>query len=267
MVIFVVHPCASPHSIVSESAETAVAIIPARYDSARLPGKPLADIAGSPMIEHVYKRVKSVPGIQRVLVATDDDRIASAVATFGGECKMTSPMHRSGMDRLAEVAGSLSDQFIINVQGDEPLIDPALVGNVLRTLRKASEIDIVTALTPICDIEEFLNPNIVKVTIDNKANALYFSRAPIPFCRQEDSKPGVLGFKHIGLYGYRRESLLRLSRIPQSRLECLEELEQLRALESNMRIRTIEAHSAGISVDTPDDLNQVRYLVAHGANQ
>jgi len=260
-----VHPCASPHDIVFTA--TAVAIIPARYKSTRLPGKPLADIAGRPMIEHVYRRVQSVPGITRVLVATDDERIASAVTAFGGEVQMTSQAHPTGMDRLAEVASSLSDQFIVNVQGDEPLIDPTLVGSLIHTLRTTPEIDIVTARTPIRDLEELLNPNVVKVTIDNKANAMYFSRAPIPYSRKDGAQSGVLGFKHIGLYGYRRESLMQLARSPRTPLERLEELEQLRALESDMRIRTIETRFAGISVDTPDDLNHVRHLVSIGVNQ
>ena len=238
-----------------------VAIIPARYRSTRLPGKVLADIGGRPMVEHVYRRATAATGIGRVLVATDDERVARAVAAFGGDVRMTSSGHHSGLDRLAEVADTLSSEVVVNVQGDEPLVDPALIDAVAGALA-APELDIATARCPITAPDEMGDPNAVKVVVDHAGDALYFSRAPVPYRGGEPHPRGVLGFRHVGLYAYRRNCLLDLARIAPTPLERCERLEQLRALESGFRIRTVETPSAAAGGDTPEDLRRVRELLA-----
>ena len=240
-----------------------VAIIPARYRSSRLPGKVLADIAGRPMVEHVYRRAAAAQGVGRVIVATDDERVARAVAAFGGDVRMTSSRHPSGLDRLAEVAATLSSDIVVNVQGDEPLIAPSLIAAVVQAVA-APAVDIATVRCPITTPGELGDPHAVKVVADRAGDALYFSRAPIPHCR-DGAGGGVLGFRHVGLYAYRRSCLLDLARVEPTPLERSERLEQLRALESGLRIRTVETASAPAGVDTPADLLRVRRLFAVGA--
>ena len=236
-----------------------VAIIPARYASTRLPGKPLALIAGVPMIRHVYERTCRAAGVSRTLVATDDERIAAVVREFGGELIMTGT-HATGTDRLAEVARGLDAEIVVNVQGDLPLLDPAALTACVAALRGRPELEMTSLMTPIRDEAEFRNPNVVKVVIGADGCALYFSRSPLPFWRGgRDGAP--LGFRHIGLYAYRRDALLALAAAPRSALECAEELEQLRALERGMRIRMVEVDSALPEVDTAEDLERVRSLV------
>ena len=262
MVISAVRSVASPQKHTPSPPATAVAIIPARYHSTRLPGKALADIAGRPMVEHVYRRTAAATAVGSVLVATDDQRIAAAVAAFGGETRMTSTVHRTGMDRLAEVADTLSCDLVANVQGDEPLIDPLLIDAVLGALADAPEVGMATAHCPIVDPADLDDPNIVKVVVDGSGDALYFSRAPIPHRRARAVTGAPLGYKHIGVYAYRRACLLRLARLGPTTLEQCEQLEQLRALESGIRIRTVETTSDPIGVDTPEDLVRVRRLVS-----
>ena len=238
-----------------------VAIIPARYRSTRLPGKVLADIGGRPMVEHVYRRASAAAGVGRVLVATDDERVAAAVAAFGGDVRMTSSGHPTALDRLAEVAATLTSEIVVNVQGDEPLVDPALIDEVVAALA-APAVHIATARCPITTPEEFGDPNAVKVVADRAGDALYFSRQPIPHRRDDSRRNGVIGFRHVGLYAYRRSCLLELASIEPTPLERCERLEQLRALESGLRIRTVETASAPAGVDTPADLQRVRQLFA-----
>jgi len=232
-----------------------VAIIPARYESTRLPGKPLADLDGQPMIQHVYERAAQARGVERVLVATDDARIRDAVDAFGGDVVMTRADHRTGTDRIAEVARTLDAEVIVNVQGDLPLLDPAYVEAAVAPLVAAGDgvpVDMVTLATPLRP-GEAERSQVVKVVRDRRGDALYFSRAPIPW-------PGATGLRHIGLYAYRRTFLLELASLAPTPLEQSERLEQLRALENGYRIRVevVAASDAMIEVDTPEDLERAR---------
>lgn len=215
------------------------------------------------MVEHVYRRAAAATGIGRVLVATDDSRVAQAVTAFGGDVRMTRSDHFSGLDRLAEVASLLASEIVVNVQGDEPLVDPTLIDAVVEALA-APSVDIATARCPIRTADELGDPNAVKVVADRAGDALYFSRGPIPH-RRDGGTAEVLGFRHVGLYAYRRSCLLDLARLDPTPLERSEQLEQLRALESGFRIRTVETASAPAGVDTPADLSRVRDLFASRA--
>lgn len=242
------------------------AIIPARFASTRFPGKPLVEIAGKSMIERVYQRVSRSATIDRVIVATDDQRIYQAVTAFGGEAWMTRDDHASGTDRLAEVAAGFETDLVVNVQGDEPLIDPAMIDAAVAPLLADPAIVMGTLKAPVADWQEFRDPNVVKVVTDSAGFALYFSRSPVPFPREEwedaSVSPAELGaFKHIGLYVYRRDFLLRFAAMPQTRLEETEKLEQLRALENGYRIRVVETDRVCIGVDTPEDVARVEALL------
>lgn len=238
------------------------AIIPARYASTRLPGKPLLEIAGKPMIQHVYERAQKAELVNRVIVATDDRRILDAVKGFGGEVVMTSDAHRSGTDRLAEVAAALESDIIVNVQGDEPLIDPAMIDEAIRPLMEDSSIVMGSLKAEIRDEAELNNPNLVKVVVDRNDFALYFSRYPIPYFRDTAPLSLLTGhFKHIGLYVYRRDFLLEYAGMPQTPLEEAEKLEQLRALENGYRIKVPTTRLQSLGVDTEDDLERVRRLM------
>jgi 3-deoxy-manno-octulosonate cytidylyltransferase (CMP-KDO synthetase) len=236
-----------------------VAIIPARYTSSRLPAKPLADIGGRPMIEHVYRRAAAAPSIERVIVATDDERIVAAVERFGGIARLTSADHASGSDRLAEVARDLVCDVVVNVQGDEPLIDPQVIEEAIAPLRDDRDVQIATLRCRLTDPAEWQDPNVVKVVVDGQGFALYFSRSPIPYARARGLPPV---YKHIGLYVYRRTFLLTFSALARTPLERAESLEQLRALEHGYRIKTVETVHDSIGVDTEEDLERVRRLVA-----
>ncbi|MDI3547371.1 MAG: 3-deoxy-manno-octulosonate cytidylyltransferase synthetase [Halanaerobiales bacterium] len=239
-----------------------VAIIPARYASTRFPGKALADIKGKPMIEHVYQRVAMVEEINRIIVATDDERIYQRVRDFGGEVVMTSPDHQSGTDRIAEVARELECDLVVNVQGDEPLLFPEMVREAIQPFYQEKDLPMGTLKKKIEDEEELTNPNVVKVVTDNQGNALYFSRYPIPYPRNE----GADYFKHIGLYVYQRDFLLEYTRLPRTPLEKTESLEQLRALENGYRIRVVETGYNSIGVDTPEDIIKVREFLERQAD-
>ncbi len=234
-----------------------VGAIPARYASERLPGKPLRSIAGKPMIEHVYRRAEAAPGLDAVVVLTDDERIARAVEGFGGAVEMTPEHCASGTDRIAWAARKWQAEGVVNVQGDEPLIDPDVVGRVARHLRDHPDDPMVTLATPASD-EERSNPHAVKVVVDRRGYALYFSRSEIPF-RRRGGGSGTL--KHLGLYGYRREILLRLAQLEPTPLEITEALEQLRALEHGIRIRVLVTDRTSPGVDTPEDLLHVERLM------
>ncbi len=245
---------------------TTTAIIPARYQSTRLPGKPLLDIAGLPMIVRVYDRVRATPGLDAVLVATDDARVLEAVTRHGGRCVMTSPAHRSGTDRLAEVARSLDSDLIVNVQGDEPLIEPAMIADAIAPFVSDPVLRMSTLCRRLDDALEFQSPHVVKAVVGLDGFALYFSRAAVPY-RRATANLGApdRAFKHIGLYVYRRECLLELAALPPSPLEVAESLEQLRALGHGIRIKAVETRYDSIGVDTPEDLERVRGLCASAA--
>ena len=234
-------------------------VLPARYHSSRFPGKPLAILAGKPLIEWVYRRAERIPGAARVVVATDHEQIASVVEGFGGNVVMTSSEHRTGTDRVAEVARSLDCEIIVNLQGDEPVLPPGLVEDMVGVLDTSQEVDIVTAAHAVTDAEALDNPNVVKVVMDRSGNALYFSRAPIPFGFWQraggDAPPRF--YRHVGVYTFRRDALVRFAEAPRSPLEVAEGLEQLRALENGMVIRVLETTEATIGVDVPEDIKLV----------
>jgi len=242
------------------------AVIPARYASTRFPGKPLVDILGKPMIQWVYERTALSTTVDRVIVATDDERIAAVVRGFGGEVCMTRSDHPTGTDRLAEVAAGIETDLVVNVQGDEPLIAPAMIDAAVAPLLADASIVMGTLKTAITSVEEYLNPNVVKVVTDCRGFALYFSRAPIPHPRDfadalAERFAEVGAFKHIGLYVYRRQFLLGYPHLPATPLENLEKLEQLRALEQGCRIMVAETAAPSQGVDTPEDLEKVRSLL------
>jgi 3-deoxy-manno-octulosonate cytidylyltransferase (CMP-KDO synthetase) len=242
----------------------AVGIIPARYAATRLPGKPLLPIAGKPMIQHVYEQARRAATLSAVLVATDDERIAAAVCAFGGEAIMTSASHRSGTDRLAEAARDLRADVIVNIQGDEPLIAPETIDSLVAPFEARPGLAMATLSTPILRAEDAAADSVVKVVVDRESYAIYFSRLPIPFYRDENAPPAASPprhRKHIGLYAYRKEALMRFASLPPAPLEQAEALEQLRALEHGMRILVVPTAHDAISVDTPEDLERVRRLI------
>lgn len=236
-------------------------VIPARYQSTRLPGKPLLDIGGHPMIEHVYRRAAAASSVDGVLVATDDARIAARVAAFGGHAWMTAPHHRTGTDRLAEVAARVPCDVIVNVQGDEPLIEPDAIDLALAPMLTSHAIPMST-LCRTLHAGESASPHVVKVVTDRQGFALYFSRAAIPFNRERGGEAHPSARAHIGIYVYRRRALMELAALPASPLERAEGLEQLRALENGIRIKVQETTFNSVGVDTPEDLDRVRRLVA-----
>jgi 3-deoxy-manno-octulosonate cytidylyltransferase (CMP-KDO synthetase) len=238
-----------------------VAIIPARFGSTRLPGKPLAKIGDKPMIQHVYESTLKAEGLDRVLVATDDRRIAATVHGFGGQALMTKKTHSSGTDRLAEAAKKIKSDWIVNVQGDLPFISPETIRRALRPMRRDRSIPMGTVCTPIYNEDEWHNPNTVKVVMGADGFAIYFSRAAIPFHRNSMSrlrtrkpKGKVWGYRHLGLYVYRRDFLLKLARLEPTVLEQTESLEQLRALAHGYRIFVAQVSERSVEVDTPADL-------------
>jgi 3-deoxy-manno-octulosonate cytidylyltransferase (CMP-KDO synthetase) len=238
-----------------------VVVIPARYGSSRLPGKPLVSLAGKPMIQRVYERAKLAARVNRVLVATDDDRIVKAVEGFGGEARMTRADHRTGTERVTEVAAHEEGDVFVNVQGDEPLLDPAAVDTAVASLLEEPAAAIATVATSIKTPAEIMDPNVVKTVLDFDGNALYFSRAPIPWVRHSGSKMQVRHLKHLGLYVFEREALLEYPTLPQGELERIEQLEQLRWLENGWRIRVAEVEHDAVSVDVPEDVGRVEKLL------
>jgi len=235
---------------------TTAIIIPARYASTRLPGKPLIEVNGKHIIQWVYEKASQVKSAQEVIVATDDEKIFNAVNAFGGKAEMTSSDHQSGSDRIAEVADNHPDfEIVINVQGDEPLITPESIEKAIKALQEDNNADISTLIREISAEEEILNPNIVKAVIDKNFNALYFSRAAIPY---ERNKGEAKFYAHIGLYGYRRESLFKMRGLPQTSYEKAESLEQLRALQNGMKIKAIPVDYKPIGIDTPEDVEEFK---------
>ena len=258
----------------SHSQQIAVAVIPARYSSTRLPGKPLLEIAGKPLIVWVAERAAAAATISRTIVATDDTRIADAASAAAFDVVMTRADHQTGTDRIAEVAHNLRAEIIVNVQGDEPLIDPATIDRVVNALFEDSTAQMATTYEPIEDAADVMNPSVVKIAFGDDGCATNFSRNPIPFPKQAVEKYGsieaalrqepalLFSFKkHTGLYAYRRQFLLEFTRWPQSENERKESLEQLRALDRGVKIKVVEAASPSIGVDTLEDLERVRSLI------
>jgi 3-deoxy-manno-octulosonate cytidylyltransferase (CMP-KDO synthetase) len=242
-----------------------LAVIPARHGSVRFPGKPLAAIAGRPMIQHVVERVRQAERVSQVIVATDDERIKKAVESFGGEAVLTRRDHRTGTDRVAEVATHLNSDVYVNVQGDEPLIDPDAVDALLEAMLESSDTLIATPCCLISQPNDIMDPNIVKVVRDFESNALYFSRAPIPWVRDTREPVGARHWKHLGLYAFRRAALLEFPTLPPGELERVEQLEQLRWLENGFRIAVIETDYNAVSVDVPADVDRIERLLAAAA--
>ena len=230
-----------------------VAVIPSRYQSSRLPGKPLLKLGEKTMIQLVYEQVAKAKHLDELVVATDDSRIYDHVLSFGGAVMMTSAEHQSGTDRIAELTEKNSDwDLIINVQGDEPFLDPADIDRTIHPFLLEPNLEMLSIYHEISDESEILNPNNVKVVTDINDYALYFSRSPIP-CLRDKSDMKLKAKKHLGLYVYKRDVLLTLARLPQSELEKLEKLEQLRALENQIKIKMIKVKSAAIGIDTEAD--------------
>jgi 3-deoxy-manno-octulosonate cytidylyltransferase (CMP-KDO synthetase) len=262
-----VHPNSVERLSLTLTESSVLAVIPARFHSTRLPGKILADIAGKTMIEHVYRRAAAASCVHAVLVATDDDRIAQAVRSFGGVALMTRADHPSGTDRIAEAISSLPCRAVVNVQGDEPLLEPETIDAAVAPLLADASVEMSTLSRRFTNRAEFESPNVVKVVTNNAGDALYFSRSPIPASGPSvpsaalaTSAPSVAR-AHIGLYVYRRETLLKLAAAPAVPLELEESLEQLRALALGIRIRVVETRHTAAGVDTPDDLERVRQMM------
>ena len=240
---------------------SSIVVIPARYESTRFPGKPLALLAGRPMIEHVYRRAMEARGVSRVLVATDDERIAEAVRRFGGEPVMTRATHPTGTDRLAEVAAGLDCDVVINVQGDEPLVAPEMIEQAIAPFAADDALQMTSLRSPIQSDHDLHDPNVVKVVVDEQSFALYFSRAPIPWVREKTPGAPLQAWRHIGLYGYRRMFLPTFAAMRPTALEQLERLEQLRALEHGIRIKVMPTSFEAVGVDTPADLARVEAMM------
>jgi len=246
-----------------------VAIIPARWQSTRLKGKVLADIAGKPMVQHVWERVTTAREVDEVIVAVDKEKVFRAVTAFGGKAVMTDARHSSGTDRIAEVAREVPADIFVNVQADEPLIDPLMIDELVRVFEYEQNISMGTLIKRIDSEEEINDPNVVKVVVDRRGFALYFSRSPIPYMERVDERMDVFGmrktenedggyFKHIGLYAYTKDFLFTYTNLPKSALEVEEKLEQLRVLEHGYKIKTVETRYDSIGVDSEKDLEEVR---------
>ncbi|MBV8072319.1 MAG: 3-deoxy-manno-octulosonate cytidylyltransferase [Acidobacteriaceae bacterium] len=233
-------------------------VIPARFASSRFPGKALASLAGKPMVQHVWERAQHSRYLDEVLVAADDERIARAVRGFGGRVRMTRSDHPSGTDRLAEIASADPATIFVNIQGDEPLIDPGAIDAAILSMNDDEAVSMSTLKKKIIDPTDIVNGNVVKVVTNLAGDAIYFSRCPIPY--ERDGRKGVTYFKHVGLYVYRRDLLLRYPELRVGPLEEAECLEQLRALENGYRIRVVETDYESLGVDTPEDLERVNDL-------
>ena len=245
----------------NSGAPSVLVVIPARYASTRFPGKPLAPISGKPMIQHVVEHVRLATLPSRIIVATEDSRIKSAAEAFGAEAILTRPDHRTGTDRIAEVATHIQADIYINVQGDEPLIDPGTIDSVAAAMADDDSIQLATPCSAITLPGEIMDPNIVKVVQDFDGQALYFSRAPIPWVRDTGDRVAAKHWKHIGLYGYRREALLEFPTLPPGELERIEQLEQLRWLENGFHMHVVETTYNAVSVDVPGDIQKVEKLL------
>ncbi|MBI3601884.1 MAG: 3-deoxy-manno-octulosonate cytidylyltransferase [Candidatus Omnitrophica bacterium] len=233
-----------------------IGVIPARFASTRFPAKVLANIAGKPMIEHIWKRARQCRHLDDVLIACDHQDVFKVAVGFGAKAVMTDPNHPSGSDRIAEVVSPLAVDIVVNIQGDEPFVDPDVVDRLVVLLKNDSDCLMGTVIKEITDDKDFQNPHVVKCVIDSKGYALYFSRAPIPYHRHATKPLELKGYKHFGLYAYRKNFLLQYKDWPKSILETTEQLEQLRVLERGYRIRTVVTTADSMAVDTPQDLKK-----------
>jgi len=232
-----------------------VLVIPARFQSMRFPGKPLADLSGRPVIQHVYEKAKSLKVVDRVVVVTDDERIEKAVSGFSGEVFLTSSRARTGSDRIAELAQRMKADLFVNLQGDELLLDPEMLAPLIALFLKKRSLKVGSLMRRLESEEDYKNPNIVKVVSDQEGFALYFSRAPIPFFRDRSGRRTISHvYQHLGIYIYRRKPLLEFSTWPTGALEDFEQLEQLRFLEHGFRIKLLETKGRSLRIDTPEDL-------------
>ncbi|WP_079478042.1 3-deoxy-manno-octulosonate cytidylyltransferase [Halobacillus salinus] len=234
-----------------------VGVIPARYNSSRFPGKPLADILRKPMIQHVFERVSASEKLDKVVVATDHEEIQQTVLDFGGDVVMTREDHETGSDRMAEVVSKIEGDIFVNVQGDEPLIHTGTIDKIVETALDNPE-SVVTAKTPLKDMEDVQDPNVVKVVADQKDSAIYFSRSPIPYNR---SKEPIKYYKHLGIYSYPRDVITKFVDLPESTLERAEVLEQLRLLDNGYTVKVIETSYDAVGVDTPEDIDKVEKIM------
>lgn len=239
-----------------------VGVIPARLASTRFPRKMLALIGAKPMVQHVYERAIAARKLDRVLIACDDEQIAEACRAFGGEYVMTPPELQSGTDRVARVAENLDADYVLNIQGDEPLMSPRLIDDLVAAMHHDPEAVMGTAVRLLRNREDWLNPNVVKAVLDHQGYALYFSRSPIPFHRDASDKIPETVYKHLGIYAYQKKFLLDMTRRAPSYLETTERLEQLRVLQAGYRIKTIVTEFDSVGIDTPEDLKK---LVESGA--
>jgi 3-deoxy-manno-octulosonate cytidylyltransferase (CMP-KDO synthetase) len=241
---------------------TAVGIIPVRYESTRFRGKVLADIGGKPMIQHVWEKAKKAVLLDELIVAADDERVISAVRSFGGKAVLTSVDHQSGTDRINEAVQNLKTDVVINIQSDEPMLVPAMIDALVTALSEDKNLLMATFRKKINDQDQINDPNIVKVVVDSKNFAMYFSRTSIPF--SHSASAAATYYKHIGLYGYTKYFLSVFSKLPVSSLETFEGLEQLRALENGYKIKVLETQHDTVGVDTPEDLENVRIKLLSG---
>lgn len=237
-----------------------IGVIPARYGSTRFEGKVLADIRGKPMLQWVWEAAKKAKILDEVIIACDDARVEEAAKSFGAKVARTSKEHQSGTDRLCEVVNPLEVKVVVNIQADEPLLDPVMLENIARPLLDDASLNMTTLMKRIDDPSEIKDPNVVKVVTDRQGLALYFSRLAIPYPR--DKAQGPVYYKHIGLYGYSKDFLFIFKNLPESRLEKVEKLEQLRVLEAGFRIKVIETKISTVGVDTPEDLEKVKKIIA-----
>lgn len=239
----------------------AIGVIPARWGSTRFEGKVLAKINGKPMIEHVWRRARQSRLLTDVIIACDDQRIVKAAEKFGAKAILTAQNHASGTDRIAEVAADITAEIIVNIQGDEPLIEHSIIDDLVTVLSNDPDCVMATTIKLIRTNEELDNPNVVKAVIDLNGNALYFSRSVIPYDRDKTGISKIKYYKHLGIYAYRKNFLLKFKDMPKSRLEQAEQLEQLRALEAGVKIRTVVTNIETVGVDTPEDLARVEKLL------
>ena len=237
-----------------------IGVIPARYGSTRFEGKVLADICGKPMLQWVWEAAKKAKILDEVIIACDDERVEEAAKSFGARVVLTSKEYQSGSDRLCEVVNPLEVKVVVNIQADEPLLEPVMLENIARPLLDDASLNMTTLMKRIDDPSEIKDPNVVKVVTDRQGLALYFSRLAIPYPR--DKAAETVYFKHIGLYGYSKDFLFIFKNLPESRLEKIEKLEQLRVLEAGFRIKVIETKISTIGVDTPEDLEKVKKIIA-----
>jgi len=244
-----------------------VVIIPARYGSKRIAGKMLLNRTGKPLIQHVYEAAQTARKPSKVIIATDDERILAAANAFGAECVMTRGDHSSGSDRVAEAAESVDCDIVLNLQGDEPMMEGQVIDQVIGALEEDATAQVSTAAVPFSTSEEVSSPNAVKVVTDSRDHALYFSRSPIPFIRDGDVEPAQVALLHLGIYAYRKDFLLRFTSMPSTPLERLEKLEQLRILENGYRIKVVRTRSNSFGIDTMEDYERFERQLRESENR